>query len=316
MNFLILLLHLILLFSRHRCAADEPRRTLVRRRHHSNGRRDIENGSDDGSLADLRKMQQRPTNRQLHNIFKRDLDCVPDPGYSGKGKGKGGSATTTTSSSSSSSSSKSFFSKGKAKGKGTSKGSDNWMRYGGTMGTHDTDSPSSRSREMRRGGRRKGSKSRNRSRWLRAGEGFITTRDAVFARRQYGKGGKGSKGSKGASHSNDGHSCPPGYVPRYPPVSNKAELRIAIRRWITSDGTYTDLGLTINDWDVSAVTDFSFLFADEDTFNDPLSNWETAQVTSMSSMFQRASLFDQEIGGWVSHIILQQTEQDHSIVLT
>ena len=53
----------------------------------------------------------------------------------------------------------------------------------------------------------------------------------------------------------------------------------------------------INNWDVSSVTNMSFLFAATSSFNDPLDNWDVSNVTDMTGMFQ-SSAFNQPIGSW------------------
>ena len=42
----------------------------------------------------------------------------------------------------------------------------------------------------------------------------------------------------------------------------------------------------IADWDVSCISDMSYLFAKLNTFNAKLSNWDTSRVTDMSGMFK------------------------------
>lgn len=58
-----------------------------------------------------------------------------------------------------------------------------------------------------------------------------------------------------------------------------------------------DLPQDINDWDVSRVTDMSFLFA-ETTFDAPLDRWVVSGVTNMNSMFKNCTLFNQSLNGW------------------
>jgi surface protein len=44
-------------------------------------------------------------------------------------------------------------------------------------------------------------------------------------------------------------------------------------------------GVDITNWDVSEITDMSFLFQDLTDFNQDLSNWDTSNVTNMGYMF-------------------------------
>ena len=56
----------------------------------------------------------------------------------------------------------------------------------------------------------------------------------------------------------------------------------------------------INNWDVSNITDMSYLFSDSYTrnFNDPLNNWNVSNVTNMRFMFRGALFFDQPLNNW------------------
>ncbi len=53
----------------------------------------------------------------------------------------------------------------------------------------------------------------------------------------------------------------------------------------------------IGDWDVSSVTDMSFMFSGS-SFNQPIGDWDVSSVTDMNSMFSNKSQFDQPIGDW------------------
>jgi surface protein len=60
---------------------------------------------------------------------------------------------------------------------------------------------------------------------------------------------------------------------------------------------------TLNNWDVSNVTDMSGMFGFT-LFNQPLSSWDVSNVTNMNGMFASAISFNQNIGGWdVSSVI-------------
>ena len=48
-------------------------------------------------------------------------------------------------------------------------------------------------------------------------------------------------------------------------------------------------------WDVSKVSDMSFMFEHAEAFNQDLSGWDTSCVTSMRRMFQGAAVFDQRL---------------------
>ena len=51
-------------------------------------------------------------------------------------------------------------------------------------------------------------------------------------------------------------------------------------------------------WDVSRVTDMSYMFSSAYKFNDDISNWNVGQVQQMHSMFNYASIFNADITGW------------------
>ena len=54
----------------------------------------------------------------------------------------------------------------------------------------------------------------------------------------------------------------------------------------------------ISEWDVSAVTDMSYLFHSAVTFNDSLENWDVSSVTNMNGMFEGAKAFNQPLEKW------------------
>ena len=62
---------------------------------------------------------------------------------------------------------------------------------------------------------------------------------------------------------------------------------------------YTKISTIPNmeNWDVSNVTDMSYLFHQSFYFNQPLSNWDVSNVTDMSYMFSETD-FNQPIGNW------------------
>jgi surface protein len=54
----------------------------------------------------------------------------------------------------------------------------------------------------------------------------------------------------------------------------------------------------IGDWDVSRVTDMSFLFSRFYHFNEDISRWDVSNVITMQSMFSEAISFNKPIGNW------------------
>ena len=84
----------------------------------------------------------------------------------------------------------------------------------------------------------------------------------------------------------------------------KAELQAAVDSWVYDPINAYDTYGEINTWDVSSVTDMSFMFAQASTFNQDLGDWDVSSVTDMSYMFNYASSFNQDLGDWdVSSVI-------------
>lgn len=54
----------------------------------------------------------------------------------------------------------------------------------------------------------------------------------------------------------------------------------------------------IERWDVSNVTDMSFMFCGCKEFNQPLNSWDVSNVTNMSCMFERCVSFNQPLDEW------------------
>ena len=67
--------------------------------------------------------------------------------------------------------------------------------------------------------------------------------------------------------------------------------------------TPTDFNQDISSWDVSNVTNMSYMFTVATIFNQDISFWDVSNVTSMSVMFAGTN-FNQPIGNWeVSNVI-------------
>ena len=77
-------------------------------------------------------------------------------------------------------------------------------------------------------------------------------------------------------------------------VTTRAELKAAV------DACVGDrlCELTMPHWDVSRVTDMSFLFQGMSQFNVDISQWEMSQVTTAAGMFEGAASFYRDISGW------------------
>jgi surface protein len=51
-------------------------------------------------------------------------------------------------------------------------------------------------------------------------------------------------------------------------------------------------------WDVSSVTDMSWMFYDATSFDQPLETWDVSSVKTMQSMFNGAETFNQNLCQW------------------
>ena len=78
----------------------------------------------------------------------------------------------------------------------------------------------------------------------------------------------------------------------------KYQLNTAVDLWISSEASATNTYGDINTWDVSVITDFSYLFFNSTTFNSDISNWDVSSGNNFSYMFHFASAFNQDIGNW------------------
>lgn len=54
----------------------------------------------------------------------------------------------------------------------------------------------------------------------------------------------------------------------------------------------------ISDWDMSHITDMSYLFYNAKNFNQPIGNWDVSNVTDMSCMFYGNGKFNQSLDKW------------------
>ena len=67
--------------------------------------------------------------------------------------------------------------------------------------------------------------------------------------------------------------------------TSKDSLKEAVQAFIANPASAIATYGPIADWDVSAITDMSYLFQELSSFNTDISNWNTSGVTSMDSMF-------------------------------
>jgi len=56
------------------------------------------------------------------------------------------------------------------------------------------------------------------------------------------------------------------------------------------------------------VTDFSFVFDNQSTFNESISGWDVSAATDMSNMFSGASKYNQNMSQWNVSSVMDMTE--------
>ena len=78
---------------------------------------------------------------------------------------------------------------------------------------------------------------------------------------------------------------------------NNKTLRIAVKLYSENEKEGEEKYGHINTWNVSGVTDMSYMFSGAIAFNQPLSNWNVSNVTDMVFMFEAKS-FNQPLDNW------------------
>jgi len=67
--------------------------------------------------------------------------------------------------------------------------------------------------------------------------------------------------------------------------TTKAELQLAVKAYNGDPVSANNVYGLIADWDVSMITDMSWLFNNLNNFNANISSWDTSKVTTMYAMF-------------------------------
>ena len=91
-------------------------------------------------------------------------------------------------------------------------------------------------------------------------------------------------------------------------INGVVEL-MELREWMIDDkvvdymmtghqGQEYPTDFSIENWDMSGVTDMSDLFCENRSFNEDISKWDVSNVERMDGMFVDASSFNQDISGW------------------
>ena len=81
-------------------------------------------------------------------------------------------------------------------------------------------------------------------------------------------------------------------------VFDNISLRTAIAIWFHDQANAMSIYGDISSWNVSNVTDMSFLFCNRVTFNGNIALWDVSNVTSMAYMFAGAVAFYQPLDKW------------------
>ena len=82
---------------------------------------------------------------------------------------------------------------------------------------------------------------------------------------------------------------------------NNTELRSAVETClnVSAKGDCPDgLHGSIGEWDVSRVTNVSFIFTGASLFDSDISKWDVSKVTDMKSMFAVAKAFNGDLSRW------------------
>jgi len=94
-----------------------------------------------------------------------------------------------------------------------------------------------------------------------------------------------------------------------------ANIQTAVDLWVSDPSTATTTFGNISDWDVSQVTDMSYLFYQKSQFNGDISSWDVSGVTDMKYMFDFSDNFNQDISSWdVSSVTNMRYMFDNAII--
>ena len=77
-----------------------------------------------------------------------------------------------------------------------------------------------------------------------------------------------------------------------------ANIHSAVNAWVADSTSAESTYGHISDWDVSLVTNISWLFTNKSNFNSDISGWDVSGVTEMNGTFMNTEDFNQPIGDW------------------
>ena len=79
---------------------------------------------------------------------------------------------------------------------------------------------------------------------------------------------------------------------------DKASLKTAVELWCPCEHNAREKYGHIAYWDVSMVTDMSYIFRCVELFNGDISRWDVSNVTSMEGMFRHIKSFNCDLSSW------------------
>merc|ERR1719393_519644 len=92
-------------------------------------------------------------------------------------------------------------------------------------------------------------------------------------------------------------------APAFQPA-DRNELQEAVYAWHSDKDAAVAAYGPIGAWDVSRVSDMSYLFDWSSNFNEDLSGWDTSHITSMYGMFNGCGSFTSDLSRWdVSNVV-------------
>ena len=95
---------------------------------------------------------------------------------------------------------------------------------------------------------------------------------------------------------------------------DKAELQTAVDAWIADESTALATYGDISGWNVSSVTNMSYMFQNATAFNADVSGWNTVNVTDMSYMFYGATSFNQDVSSWDTSSVTTMTNMFYDAI--
>ena len=75
-------------------------------------------------------------------------------------------------------------------------------------------------------------------------------------------------------------------------------IQDAVKEWCRSPMEAKEKYGDISNWDVSKVTNMSYMCLCDSSFNGDISNWDVSKVTNMSYMFRYAYSFNGDLSNW------------------